>query len=266
MDRVLMLRLQTQGCRAEVLLNDIPVGRVNHPGGALVLPVHEYLQPGANQVGLVIDPLPANDLRTTTIPKVAQGVIGASVRLMLPRMGQPGSELSARSLSELSWAVAEGDVFRVPHMLSREAELPIKFPRWRWLDAPEIDDVEALKPVVATYLQDIALGLVRGDVDVFLAASRLRLEELALAYQRPLPELSAKLRARLQLLHATKAMKIEIPDEDSLVLRPCANGRLLECLGKGDEPVLKTLPGPDGLASAWPVRIAVVNRQCHILR
>lgn len=266
MDRVLMLHLQTMGCRAEVLLNDIPLGRVNHAGGALFLPVHEYLLPGENNVGLVIDPVPANDQRTNTTPKVAEQAIGASVRLLLPRMGQPGSELSARTLSELNWAVSEGDVYRVPHMVASEAVLPIKFPRWRWLDAPEINDVGNLKPVVATYLQDIALGLLRGDVDVFLAASRLRLEELALAYQKPLPELSTKLRARLQLLHVTKAMKIVIPDENDLVLRPCASGRLLECLGKGDEPFLKTQPGTDGNTYAWPLRIAVVNRQCHILR
>ena len=239
---------------------------MNRPGGTLFLPVHEYLQPGVNQVGLVIDPLSAVDQRTTTTPKVAVGVISASVRLILPRMGQPGSEMSARTLSELNWAVPDGDVFRVPHMLSKEAELPIKFPRWRWLDAPEIGDIKGLKPVVATYMQEIALGLVRGDVDIFMAASRLRLEELAMAYQKPLAELSGRLRSRLQLLHATKALKIAIPDEEALILRPCANGRLLECLSTGDEPFLKTLPGPDGATSAWPVRVAVVNRQCHILR
>ena len=58
MDRVLMLRLQAQGCAAEVLLNDVPVGRVGPAGGTLCLPVHEYLLAGDNEISMVINPPP----------------------------------------------------------------------------------------------------------------------------------------------------------------------------------------------------------------
>jgi hypothetical protein len=266
MDRVLMLRLQAQGCAAEVLLNDVPVGRLGAQGGTLCLPVHEYLLAGDNEISLVIDPPPAASARPVTAPKVADGLVGASLRLLLPRMGQLGSELHARTLAELDWAVTDGDVYQAPHGVSTGASLPIKFPRWRWLDAPPVENSELLKPLAAAYLQDIAVGLARGDVDIFLAASRLRLEELALAYQQPLAELTTRLRSRLQLLHATKALKMLIPQQDALVLRPCANGRLLECLTAGGEPALRTAPAADGSSTAWPVRIAVVNGQCHILR
>lgn len=266
MDRVLMLRMQAHGCGAEVLLNDIPVGRISAAGGTLCLPVHEYLLAGSNEICMVIDPPPATSARLATVPKVADGVVGASLRLLLPRVGQLGSEMHARTLVELDWAAADGEAYRVPHLVSVEASLPIKFPRWRWLEAPAIDSSDTIKPVAAAYLQDIAVGLARGDVDIFVAASRLRLEEIALAYQQPITNVTSKLRSRLQLLHATKALKMLIPEEVDLVLRPCANGRLLECLSTSGDPTLRTAGGADGSSTAWPVRIAVVNGQCHILR
>lgn len=266
MERVLMLRLQVHGCCAEACLNGIPVGRLGNPTGTFCLPVHEYLLAGSNEMSLVIDPQPFNSTKVTKTPKVAEGVVGATLRLLLPRVGQFGSELHARTVAELHWAVADGDVYHVPHTISVNTALPIKFPRWRWLDAPETHISDSVVHLVAAYLQDIAVGMKRGDVDIFMTSCALRLEELALAYQQPLTNITNRLRSRLQLLYATKALNMIIPEEASLVLRPCANQKLIECLGANGQPVLQTLPAADGTCSAWPVRIAVVNGQCHILR
>lgn len=266
MDRVLMLRLQAIGCAAELHLNNIPVGRVRVQGGELCLPVHEYLLTGENSVSLVVDPSPLSVITGVVAPRLASGNIGASLRLLLPRIGHAGSELHSRTLADLNWAVSEGEVYQAPLVVSKTVSLPVKFPRWRWLDAPEVSLDHSLKPMIAKFLQDIAIGMVRGDFDLFMTASRLRLEELAHAYQRPLAEMSNRLLFRLQLLHSTKAMKMVMPNVDELTLRTCANGRLIECMGPAGEPALRTLPAPDGSRVAWPVRVAVVNGQCHILR
>jgi len=266
MDRLLILRLQALGCSAEALLNDIPIGRVGPGGGELCLPVHEYLLDGENQLGLVIDPVAPGMEPAPTQLRLADGVVGARLRLLLPRIGRPGSELEARTLAELDWVVPDGDVYMAPLAVSRSVSLPIKFPRWRWLDAPVIDNVGALRPLVAAFLQAIAADLMRGNPEPFLTASRLRIEELAQAYQQPVAEAATKLRSRLQLLHATKALKLALPTAAELVLRGCASGRLIECLGPDGAPALATATAADGVSSAWPVRVAVVNGHCHILR
>ena len=266
MDRLLMLRLHVQGCSAEALINDIPVGRVGSGAGGLSLPVHEYLLDGANEVSLVVNPAPAGSKPVPALPRLAEGVVGARLRLLLPRMGQVGSELEARTVAEVVWGVPDGDVYRTPQTLTRSISLPIKFPRWRWLDAPVVDDVDAHKPLIASFLQAIAVDLLRGDAESFLTASRLRMEELASAYQLPVADVATKLRSRLQLLHATKALKMAIPHEADLLLRRCAGGRLIECMTGAGGPALATLPGADGTSSCWPVRVAVVTGHCHILR
>lgn len=269
MERCLMLRMQTQGCAAEVWLNDLPIGRTSLQEPTLCLPVHEYLLAGSNRLELVIDPLAPGQSRDPSACKLSDRAVGAWARLLLPRIGNLGHENQARTLAELVWAAAEGDIYALGHRVSVDASLPVKFPRWRWLDAPPLaaaGTLDMLKPLVAAHLQQLAIAMAKGEVDRFVAASRLKLEELAVAYQQPLADVTSRLQSRLQLLHATKALRMEIPDTDTLQLRVCGNGRLLECLGANAEPALRALPAPDGSRASWPLRVAVVNGQCHNLR
>jgi hypothetical protein len=142
MERLLFMRLQVQGCSAEVLVNDIPVGRALAPQGVLCLPVHEYLMEGTNEITLVIQPDPPG-APASQQSQVADGVVGASVRLLLPRIGRIGSDTEARTVAEVTWAAEDGDVYSVPVVVANSVVLPIKFPRWRWLDAPPIEDIDA---------------------------------------------------------------------------------------------------------------------------
>ena len=88
---------------------------------------------------------------------------------------------------------------------------------------------------------------------------------MALAYGRPAADDLARWRARVQLLHAQKAMRPELPTPDSLVLRPVADGRLLECLGADGLPILRCAR-PDGSQVFWPMRLAAVERRFYPLR
>ncbi len=266
MERLMVMRLQAQACAVEARINDIPVGRIGHLGGAMCLPVHEYLLEGENELSLIIAPRPPGLGKAPQVSFFAEQAAGARMVLLLPRIGQAADESQARTVAEVAWAVSEGDIYDTPLVSSRSVELPVKFPRWRWLDAPMIDDVEAHRGLVATFLRSIVVDLLKGEVESYLTASRLRLEELAMAYQQPVATVTAKMRARLQLLHATKALKVQIPTPANLVLNRCAGKRLLECMTSDGKPILATTPTVDGSISAWPVRLAVVNGRCHILR
>jgi hypothetical protein len=263
MDRLLLLRLRATGCRAEALVNGIPVLRSERTGGSLALPVHEYLLEGDNELALVIEPATVGG---AVAPRIVSEPAGASLRLLLPRIGQPGSELSARSLAEIDWAIAAGELLRGPVVERRSLALPVKLPRWRWLDAPPLADLPAAQPLVAEFVQNLALSLARGDPEPFLAAARVRFEDLAIAYQQPAAELAARWRARIERLFATKALQPVLPELADVVLRPCAGGRLLECVGPTGEPALRTEPAPDGARHAWPIRVAVVEGRTHIVR
>lgn len=263
MERLLLLRLRSSGIAAEARLNDIPVARTPAGGGEVCMPVHEYLFEGTNHVGLVLDPPPPV---AQAAPRLLGTPVAAGVRLLLPRVGTLGSESSARTLIELDHALDAGEIFQPPAPVYRSVELPIRFPRWRWPDLPVIADPPAQQPVVARFVQGLAMALARGDAESFVQAARLRFEELALAYQQDLADAVARWRSRIQLLYATKTLQVVLPALPEIILLPCAGSRLVECVGAAGEPILRTAPAADGTSQAWPIRVAVIDGHCHIVR
>lgn len=263
MDRLLLLRLQALDCVAEAHLNGVPVLRAGPGEGPRCLPVHEYLVEGDNEMQLVVDPVVPGGSRP---PRLVRTPTGASLRLLLPRAGQPGSEHSARTLAAVDWAAPEGTLVQPPVVERHTVSLPVKLPRWRWFDAPPVADAAAVQPLVAAFVQQLAVSLAQGDPEPFLAAARVRFEDLSVAYQQPMAELAARWRDRIQRLAATRALQPVLPALSDVVLRPCAGGRLLECVAPDGEPVLRTEPDADGTRHSWPIRVAVVEGRCHIVR
>jgi hypothetical protein len=267
-ERLLVLTLDVAECEAEACLNGMPVARADPGRPRIVLPVHEYTLSGANRLELVVWPAPAIPAgpapELAREPLVATGRACASARLLLPRVGNPAHESSARTLGQLEWAPAAGTSFLPPLTLRQEIQLPVSFPRWRWLDAPAIVDPQALASQARAYLQPLADGLAAGDPEPFLAAVRLRTEEVAAAYQQDPREATARLRQHLVAVH--EAGHLRWLPVDTLVLRPVAGARLLECLSAEGRPALSTEAGDDGRILALPLRMAVVESRFYVLR
>ena len=264
MDRLLVLRLETHGCVAEAVVNGVPVARAGGQQALLTLAIHEFILQGSNAIELIIHPAapglaPANELRH------CEGPASASLKLLLPRVGRTADPASARTLAQLDWAAAAGDLYEAPLKIDQAVELPIAFPRWRWLDAPVIVQTATLKSELAAYVLNIAAGLARGDPDPLLRASRLRLEELAHAYQRNASEEVMRLKLHLQQLHAAQALKPVLPLAAKMVLRPIAGGRLIECLNPMGGPLLQS-PIAGNARAAWPLRIGSIEGRFYVLR
>ena len=264
MERLLVLRLETIGVAAEASLNGVPVARTSARGGAVTVPIHEYTCAGANQLSLVIEPPPPGGVAVPQ-PLLSNGQRGASLRLLLPRVGQIAHPENARTLAQIDWAPLDGEVTELPHTLQQAVDLPIAFPRWRWLDAPAVPDTQALLGPAASYLQGLALGLLKGDIEPFVLAARVRFEELAQAYQRSLADDVARFKQEMQALHAAQPLQPAMPKADALLLRPLAGGRLLECLRPDGEALLQS-PVAGGGRVMWPLRLAVIEGRFYVVR
>jgi hypothetical protein len=273
MERLLVLRLESAGVAAEAVLNGVPLVRSAGGAPAVTLPIHEYTLAGSNHLELVVAPGPPGQAAPRT-PVVGDGASWASLRLLLPRVGQRAHPEFARTLAQIDWAAPRGEVAELPLSLVQKVDLPIGFPRWRWLDVPPLGDaagaagvaqVAALLPAAVRFLQGIALGLAKGDPEPFVAAARLRFEELAAAYQRPLAEEVARFRAHIQQAHAALPLAPALPSTSTLRLVPLAGGRLLDCLGPDGRPVLAS-PAAGGVQWRWPVRLAAIEGRLYVLR
>lgn len=259
MERLLVLRLQARGVSAQARLNGFTLAQLDAAGGTQALAVHEYTLAGANRLELIVEP------REVAEPRLAEGPRFARVQLLLPRVGQAASDDQSRCLATLDWAVEDGDLYRAPVLVQQEVDIPVKFPRWRWQDAPPLPELATLQAPVLAFAQEQAVALAKGDPEPWIAAARLRFEELALAYQRKPADDLARWRARVQLLHAQKALRGPLPTASALRLRPTADGRLLECLAPDGAPLLQ-FTRPDGGRVSLPMRLAVVEGRLYVLR
>lgn len=265
----MMLRVWSRGCPVEASLNGLPVARTGLEGGAITLPVHEYLVSGRNRLSFVAGVQSASGELPPVLPRRSRGDLAVTLSLALCNEGQSPSDPNARVLSQLSWSPAVNEAFEWPFSFFKDVELPVNFPRWRWLDAPVITPSTALTRQVLELLQGLAIDFQRGDAENYLQLSRLRIEELALAYQRTPTAWAQGIREHLQQLFEAGSLATVLPAEpDSFVLRPLAEGRLIEPLLPDGRPVLQTAPGEDPLKSqvAWPLRLAQVEGKLYILR
>ena len=265
MERLLMLHLQAGACSAEVLLNGMPVAFVGTDGGHACLPVHEYTLTGKNRLELIVggavpgQPSPSQ-------PRVALVPTWARARLVLARQGRSAADPDVRVLASVEWLAPEGKSYDAPATQAKEVDLPVNFPRWRWLDAPEIEINAGVRRVILEFLQQLALDLGRGNPDSLLTSAKLRFDELALAYQRTTTEGVQRFRDHLQQLYAAKALKLIPPNADEVVLRPVLDGRLIDCLTSSGGPALRTQNEPAQGNHAWPLRVAMVEGKIYVLR
>lgn len=265
MDRLLVLRIETSGCRAEAVFNGIPLARVDAQCSVATLPIHEFTLAGTNELELVVEPAAPGADVVAPEPALSDGKAWASLRLLLPRVGSIAHPASARTLAQIDWAPPADELYEAPLSLRRNVELPISFPRWRWLDAPVIEDSPTLKKDIAAFLLEIAVGLARGNPEPFIQATRLRLEDLAQAYQRNLADDVARVRTQLAQLHAAQPLKPTLPASAKILLRPVAGGRMLECLAGDGKPLMQS-PLTDGASIAWPMRLAAIEGKFYVLR
>lgn len=272
MERLLMLTLDALGCEAEALLNGIPVARVHAGRPRAMVPIHEYTLAGNNRLELVIGPRPAATPEQSekadqpALPLVANGKAFARLRILLPRAGNAVDETSARSLAQLDWAPSAGEVYKAPLSLSEYVVLPVSFPRWRWLDAPLVEATPALQLQAGALLTRLSQELSDGEIDGFIAATRLRTEEMATAYQILPDEAVTRLRDHLAGLPAAGPLNwFPLPPEGP-VLRRIARGRLLECLDASGEPAMRTMPDEQGNNHLFPMRLAAVEGKLYVLR
>ena len=265
MERLLMLHLQAGACSAEVLLNGMPVAHVGAGGGHACLPVHEYTLTGKNRLELIVGGA-APGQPSPSQPRVALVPTWARARLVLARQGRSAADPDVRVLVSVEWLAPEGKSYDAPATQTKEVDLPVNFPRWRWLDAPEIEINAPVRRQVIEFLQQLALDLGRGDPDSLLTAAKLRFDELALAYQRTTTEGVQRFRDHLQQLYAAKALKLIPPNADEVVLRPVLDGRLIDCLTSSGGPALRTQNEPAQGNHAWPLRVAMVEGKIYVLR
>jgi len=266
MQRLFVLDLAVQGCSAQAWLNGIPVALASATAPQARVAVHEYTLAGVNRIEMEIGPRPVGARPSPAVPQRSNGRAGARLRLLLPRVANPVDEASARTLAALDWAPPDGQAYELPAMERLEVTLPFNFPRWRWVDAPVHEATPELLATALRWVQHSRLELTRGEVEGLVTATRLRVEEVATAYQRRPEDELERWRQFLADLCAKPGLQWCPVTAEDFQLRPLAGSRLFECLDSQGRPALKTAQCDDGAVHALPLRLAFVDGRPYVLR
>lgn len=261
MDRLMVVKLVADGCAAEAWLNGLPMARVGPLAPQAMVAAHEAVLEGPNRLELLV----SVDGGAAT-PPAAPHDMAAHAHLLLPRLGAAIDEGQARTLADVAWSCAAGERLALPTRQRCDAELPIRFPRWRWLDAPVLQPSPALAQHAYDFVAGLGRDLARGQTAGFLEATRLRTEELAAAYQRSAESETARLREWLEHLYASQRLVWRPLAPQDMQTRLLAGGRLLECLGADGRAALTTMPDKEGAAVSLPLRLSLVEGRFYVLR
>jgi hypothetical protein len=261
----MVVQLVVRGCTAEAWLNGLPIARGTPQAPRVVVAAHEAALVGTNRLELIVGPDAAAP-GAAALLKTAPEAMAAQLHLLLPRIGAPIEDSQSRLLARIEWACAVGDAFEFPARQVRDVDLPLRLPRWRWLDAPIVPQTPTLPQQVHTFVSGLARDLTRGQTESFIAATRLRTEELAIAYQRDPETELARLREWLEQLYASSRLIWQPLVLEEMHLRRVAGGRLVECLGPGGRAALATVPDKSATVLALPLRLSLVEGRFYVLR
>lgn len=264
-----MLRANCSGCKAEGWVNGLPVARVDGAGYPLITrPVHEYLLPGDNQLLLLVEPGSDPEVPLAPGPVFQAGPRAfATLELLQGPRGVFADDPSVRKLASIEWRPAEGTNVQPPVQLRTSVSMSAGRPRWSWLQASPLALTDTVKHEVYRFLSGIAEGLTKGDPAAYLAAASIKFDELAQAYGVSPSEPRGNFTKQWARLSAEPGFRVHPLAEAEMALRLCGEGRVIECLDKNFEPMLRAEIRQNGTTPArYPALVARVESGWRIVR
>ena len=254
MTQIIHAELAVTDCDARFLVNDIPVGALRHRRSVYsAVPIHEYLVKGLNTLKII---------RSDTPPPKEEGAqdadaAAASARLTIAAYAPgttPGNDPGAVA------AVLDYKAVDAAGKPVTQAESSVNLPQlpfaWSWQALPVVDWVNPRAvSVVYTFLKEFSARFQSGDANWIMAALLPKMTDYCNAYSMDLRSEIAELQGRMARRTADPTFAMTPFAEADLALRPCAGGKLADCVIKSGEPVIRWRDARAGVNGAMMLRV-----------
>ena len=266
---VTILEAGVSGCDAELYLNGIPLALLlSSRNRSVSVPVMQYIVTGDNHVMLTVNPgaTPgtALDGPDWTAPREAR----ASFRLVSYPAGAFAGDPGGVEHLARYWTGdgQEAGTRRLEGAVDWPlAQWPTPAGPWAWESAPVLD-LNGHRGHVEDFIARVHRLLEAGDAGTMLQLADHHLREVAAAYSLDLAQEQQAGTAFLAEEFAKPGWAMEPLDPEGYDLRPCAGGRLVECVRADREPILREVPSAEGEYFFYPMKIGAVGGQLRILR
>jgi hypothetical protein len=264
----LILETTANQCTAESQINGIPICRLTPSSGLDSTPVHEYLIPGDNTFTLVVEPgpTPSQALAPAAQPFVLKDKTRASLRLMGMPPGSFPEDPGVRELLRLNWEPGAGQAVAVPAVIEKAIEIPFAVRHWSWLAGDSFENPASLQ-AIAAMIAGLRESFERRDPEPFIARAQVRFRELSAAYELDLATEVREFREQFERLSVEGGFEWQPLDVEQIDLRLCAGARLVDCVDRSWEPLLRSAKLPNGITRVrYPIRVASLGGSLQIVR
>lgn len=261
----IVLEAQVRGCSAEYYVNDIPVARLSPEVARVAVPLNHLLVSGLNTVEMLVNPGPSPSTARAGVRALrATGMRAIAQVALYPADGFPG-DASAPRLLELAYSGSDREE-AFPRAVGSGVELDVPFPTWAWARAPALQ-LDA--PTIAEATQVVAAlhaALRRGQPTAVAWLKRLAAQEVASAFGESATEQEARVVQLLEVAMRSPGWALAPLTDDLFDFRLCARGRLIECVARDWDPVVRSLPDADGESIEFPMWLGRADGELRILR
>ncbi len=255
---VFYVAIRTRAVTAEIRLNDAPIFEVRAEAAQVAYPtISEWVIAGENELAV--------DVR-----ELGEGA-RLHVALCEGRMGdvpEPGAELERITIdwpalplpgAEPSEPPAELPSPALPLALRELGVVGHPWPAWAWQRAPEfVNDRRTIADLTA-YVRDLHGALAAGRVDLLIAHSAIKFNEVAPLYDMSVAEAQQRLTASWAEFMAQPGWRLAPFDENDLNLRLRCDSRLIEPTTLAGAPILRQERAIGGELWSLPIFIGRTN-------
>lgn len=271
-DLFYVLECEADGCLVEFFLNDLPVCRRGdaETGVFYAVPNNELLQPGANDITLVVRPGPCpsqaltgpGGVRERTV--VPPGARAQAVLKLYPRgaiIGGPDGFERGR----VAWVAPDGPAF-FPQVASTTVEFEPPFGPWAWLDLPRLTLDDATRASATAFLTDLREALAATYVERYVDVCRQhRFPDLEAAHYLPEGDRAAEAEKLLPDF-IDEEFVFEPIESQELDFRVVGKGRLLQLVDARWQPALRQVPDDKGQGASFPLIVGKSGDEWEVVR
>lgn len=259
-------------CDAEFYLNDIPVVLRKKDGGRLFGgQVNELVVDSVNEIGAVINPGIEPGTAITGIGGKRDRFAAEDAKLFAALSIYPKGAVvggpDRKELLRIEWeADSDGLPEVFPKVVSVSQDLGPLFGEWAWESAPRITLDDDTVKEIEEFLTALQASLAEGDPELFIEESAIRLEEIEKAFELKAGAKAEHVRKVTLRDAAEPWWGMQPLDPGKFDLRLCACDRMVECVGRDFQPLLKENPDEDGGVGFYDMLLSKIDGQWQIVR
>ena len=248
----------------EVFVNDIPVTKLDPDNNEDTRPVNQYLVKGVNKISLVLTPS-VDEL--TGRPPVLNKDILTEITLMQYPKGLMAGDPSAKQMLSEKWLLKQNDPIIDSVKKEYSINLDMDDAGWQWVKAEKLTLTLQLDKEVDAFLDNLQQIINSGKADEYVSLYKTRIQEQAAAYGLEVNSMMEHSKNIISQRKNDPAMQLVPLNKDEYAFRLVADGRLIDCIAKDGDPVLRAKAGSNGFVPVfYDVKLGKIGGKLVILR